>query len=124
MAAAGSDRAALLTFSEACAVSLLFAATFPERVTALVVYGGWARFFADSTYAPGVPREFWEPILTGIRDGWGTAAILPLVAPSAADDPRLRSWWGEWERLSASPGTAVSQAAVAMELDIRDVLLT
>ena len=48
--------------------------------------------------------------------------MFDVIAPRAAKDVRLRSWWAEWERLSASPGTAEAYAKVAMELDIRPVL--
>jgi class 3 adenylate cyclase len=56
------------------------------------------------------------------RDGWGQAGVLPVVAPSVADDPRIRNWWAQWERLSASPGLAARLLEVAFEIDIRAVL--
>jgi len=122
MAAAGSQRAALLAFSESGGVAALFAATHPELVSELILYGSWARFFCADDYPAGVPWESWEPIVTSIRSAWGSAAVFDVIAPCAANDVRLRSWWAEWERLSASPGTAEAYAKVAMELDIRPVL--
>jgi len=122
MAAAGSQRAALLAFSESGAVAALFAATHPERVSELVLYGSWARFFRADGYPAGVRPGSWDVMAAAIRSAWGAAAVFDAVAPSAAGDVRLRSWWAEWERLSASPGTAEAYAKVAMELDIRPVL--
>lgn len=122
MAAAASERAALFAVAESGAVAALFAATYPERVSALILYGSWARFFWAEDYPAGVPRSFIEPISEAIGSGWGSAPVLDAVAPSAVGDSKLRAWWAEWERLSASPGTAQAYARVAMELDVRPVL--
>jgi len=64
MAAAGSQSAALLAFSESGGVAALFAATHPKLVSDLILYGSWARFFCADDYPAGVPCESWEPIVT------------------------------------------------------------
>jgi class 3 adenylate cyclase len=60
--------------------------------------------------------------MTMAANGWGRGDMVDFVAPSAAGDPRLREWWGRWERLSCSPGTLADLVRVAFATDIRGVL--
>jgi pimeloyl-ACP methyl ester carboxylesterase len=120
--AVGSKRAAIFGASEGGAMSALFAATYPRRVSALVLYGSWARTFQAPDYPIGPPQEMFQSIVGMGRDGWGKAGILPVLAPSVADDPRIHNWWAQWERLSASPGLAARLLEVAFEIDIRAIL--
>ena len=120
--AADSKQAALFGASEGGAMSALFAATYPQRVSALVLYGSWARTLRAPDYPIGLPQEMFQDIVELGRAGWGSAEILPVLAPSVADDPRIRNWWAQWERLSASPGLAARLLEVAFEIDIRAIL--
>jgi len=105
MDAAGSERAALLGISEGASMCVLFAATYPERTQALVLYGGMAR----STWAPDYP---WasprEALLEATQEfmvpGWGSGDMVEIFAPSEADDPTIRAWYGRVQRMAASPG--------------------
>ncbi|MDX6670435.1 MAG: hypothetical protein QOI91_798 [Solirubrobacteraceae bacterium] len=123
MDAAGSERAALLGVSEGVTMSLLFAATYPERVSALVCSGGMAR----STEAPDYPWA--APVGALIEAGqelvgphWGQGAIIELAAPSHADDPEARAFFARMERASASPGMLASLVQMFLDLDVRDVV--
>lgn len=119
MDAAGCGRAALLGASDGAAQAILFAATCPERMRALILYGGyashrdtaaeakWLRALAEATEAP-----------------WGTGATLARLAPGRADDRTFAEWWGRLERLSASPTAAVAQGRMSAAADVRDVLAT
>ena len=120
--AVGSRQAAIFGASEGGAMAALFAATYPRRTSGLVLYGSWARTFRAPDYPVGPPQEMFQSIVDRGRDGWGQAGVLPVVAPSVADDPRIRNWWAQWERLSASPGLAARLLEVAFEIDIRAVL--
>ncbi|HET6810155.1 MAG TPA: adenylate/guanylate cyclase domain-containing protein [Acidimicrobiales bacterium] len=120
--ALGSEQAALFGASDGGQMCALFAATYPERVSALALYGTWARLAEAPDYPVGTPREDVEAIVEMGRTGWGQAAVLPILAPSMADDERFRSWWAQWERLSASPGMAAALLRVAFEGDTRGVL--
>ena len=122
MDAAGSKRAAIFGASEGGAMGALFAATYPERVSGLILYGAWARTFQAPDYPYGPPEAAFESLRELGASGWGHAGILPVVAPSVADDARVRDWWARWERLSCSPGTAKRLLEVAFQIDIRDVL--
>jgi pimeloyl-ACP methyl ester carboxylesterase len=88
MAAAGSERAAVLGISEGGAMSVLYAATYPERTIALVLCGTYAEYRSWVR----TPEQH-EHFLQAIDEGWGTGQSLPRFAPSLADDPRFRRWW-------------------------------
>jgi class 3 adenylate cyclase len=123
MDAAGSERAALLGQSEGATMALLFAATYPDRVSALVCSGGMARSTADEDYPWASPVD--ALIESGgelIGPHWGEGAIVELGAPSRADDPDVRAFFGRMERASASPGMLAQLVQMFLQLDVRDVL--
>ncbi len=70
MDAAGMEKAALLGISEGGAMGVLFAATYPERTTALVLYGCWAHMVRTEDYPWGLPPATLESVLTEIEAGW------------------------------------------------------
>ncbi len=117
MDAVGSERAALLGASEGGSLGALFAATYPERTTALVLYAANARHPAHDLTA-----EQLQPILDAFERSWGQGMALPMWAPSRADDPQLKEWGARFERLGASPGAAVALFRMAAAIDIRHVL--
>ncbi len=104
MDAAGSKRAALLGVSEGGPMCALFAATYPERTTALVMYGTYAKRVWDPEY-PWAPtpeeRQKWFDLL---EQDWGGIVDLQTWAPSLAEDERFKQWWASYLRMSASPG--------------------
>lgn len=122
MNAAGSERAAVFGISEGGALAILFAASCPERVTALITYASYARLCAAEDYPDGYPRDALEAFSASIEETWGTAADIPVTAPSLAEDPGYRAWWGRHQRLSASPGMAKALVAMVSELDVRAAL--
>lgn len=117
MDAVGSGRAALLGASEGGPMSILFAATYPQRTRALVLYGSYAHFH---TWV--MDRDALESFIRGIEGSWGTGASAPLFAPDQSKDGRFPAWWGRFERLSASPSAAVTLARMNAAIDIRSVL--
>jgi len=117
MDAVGSGRAALLGASEGGPMSVLFAATYPQRTRALVLYGAYAHFH---TWV--MARDALESFIHGIETSWGTGASAPLFAPNQSKDGRFPAWWGRFERLSASPGAAVALARMNAGIDVRSVL--
>ena len=121
--AAGSERAALLGISEGTSMSLLFAATYPQRVQALVCYGGMAR----STWAEDYPWA--TPVEALAQSGaelisphWGEGAMIDVGAPSQWDNPEARTFFGRFERGSASPGMIGSLVRMFFDIDVRHVL--
>lgn len=120
MDAAGSDRAALFGVSEGGPMCALFAATYPQRTAALVLYGSYAKRLRAPDY-PWAPtseeREHWYQLL---EQGWGGVVDIGTMAPNA--DPRFREWWARYLRMSASPGAALAFGRMNAEIDIREVL--
>jgi class 3 adenylate cyclase len=122
MDAAGSERAALLGISEGGPMALLFAATYPERVSALVIYGS----FACGANAPdarqgGLTADAYPAVLKVLED-WGEGRITETFAPSVVADPATRRIIGAYERSAASPGMARALIVAAHHLDVRPVL--
>ena len=124
MDAVGSERAAVLGWSEGAPLCALFAATYPQRTTALVMYGGLPRFVSDDDYQWGFPREVLDDWVEQIVPAaWGQdEELLRLWAPSVADQPGPRRWFVRFGRLAASPGAAQALFGMAQDLDIRDIL--
>jgi class 3 adenylate cyclase len=120
--AAGSERPMLMGISEGGPMELLFAATHPDRVDRLVVYGSWARLLRAPDYPQGLPSEVLEHLRGRLRAEWGGPAVLDTFAPSVVDDPTLRAWWGRLLRTGASPRTVDQLLALYRDIDVRHVL--
>lgn len=123
MDAAGSQRAALMGISEGVPMCLLFAATYPERVQALICYGGAARSTYAEDYPWAVPAEALnESAVELLLPTWGDASFIEVSAPSKADDPQAREFLGRLTRATASPGMMMRLAQMFMEIDVRDIV--
>jgi pimeloyl-ACP methyl ester carboxylesterase/DNA-binding CsgD family transcriptional regulator len=117
LAAAGADRAAVFGWSEGGATSIALAARRPRSVLSLILFGTAAR-----TPWPVLAPEATEALLDAWRRGWGTGFGLELVAPSVAEDERMRRWWATCQRLSAGPGTVVASLRAMADFDITGML--
>ena len=121
----GSERAAMMGLSETGAVALLFAATYPERTSAVVAYGTFAGGGDTAPTYPWAPDPEQAEWLEDIERHWGRGLLfLDEFAGSLQDDTHYREWFAKLERLSASPGAAVAIARMVMQMDVRDVLPT
>jgi class 3 adenylate cyclase/pimeloyl-ACP methyl ester carboxylesterase len=120
MGAAGSERAAVFALLEGGAMALLFAATHPERTTALALYEAQPRMSWAPDYDWALRAEDREEY---VRDGiasWGDGSSLAALSPTA--DARLREWYAKLQRLAASPGMAGKLMRMNGEVDVRAVL--
>ncbi len=124
MDAVGLERAALFGISEGGPASLLFAATYPDRTSALALYGSTPRFRADGDAPWGASDDDVELLLEVVADRWGQGTLLGLYADSRRDDPELLEAWGRFQRAGASPGMARALFAATFEIDVRDILPT
>ena len=123
MDAAGIERATLFGVSEGGPMSMMFAATYPARTTALVLYGTFARLLRAPDYPIGMPPESLETFLEMIEQDWGTGSLSArLFAPSLADDEPFRQSWARFERLAVSPAGIKALIRMLYETDARHLL--
>ena len=124
MDSVGSERAALLGASEGGSLCTLFAATHPERTSALILCGA----VATTRWSPETPwaltRETFETWIQTVAREWGGPLAIELFAPSVAHDQRFRDWWARLLRLAASPATAIALLRMLDDIDVRPVLPT
>lgn len=121
--AVGSEHSALFGFSEGGPLSMLFAATYPERTTALAIFGSFARYAGEDHFPHLVPTM--NRVLddfADIHEHWGEGRMLDLMAPDLADDTALRDSMGLFERLSASPSMAAALLQAALSIDVTHAL--
>jgi class 3 adenylate cyclase len=116
MDAVGSERAALFGISEGGAMSMLFAATYPERTRALVLYGTYGHFPLWV-----LPPDRFKAFMEVLEREWGTGATARFFAPSKADDESFRRSWARFERLGASPSAVLALFRMNNDIDIRHV---
>lgn len=122
MDAAGSSKAAVMGISEGGPMCALFATTFPERTSALIMYGSYAKRVWDPEYPWAPTPEQRQRFLDAIGQGWGGVVDLDTLAPSMRNDERFRNWWATYLRRSASPGDGLALAKMNTQVDIRNVL--
>jgi pimeloyl-ACP methyl ester carboxylesterase/class 3 adenylate cyclase len=122
MDAVGSERAVLFGVSEGGPISLVFAATYPDRVDALVLYETFVRYGGVpgelETHEPDRHQEFTEWIL----EEYGNGGSLVGFGTSRYEDPHVLALWGQAERLSNSPGGFRAMYEALQETDVRAVL--
>jgi pimeloyl-ACP methyl ester carboxylesterase len=123
--ACSSQRAALFGLSEGGPMSLLFAATYPERTTALITFGSFARLVPAPHYL-WEAREAYEeqsvPFIDALENHWGEGRTLALFAPSVAGDANAVRMLGMFERAAASPAMARALNQFNIEIDVTQVL--
>lgn len=124
MDAVGSPHAALLGVSEGGPLCALFGATYPERTSALVIYGSYARRTRTPDYPWGPTEREHREFLQRIRTEWGGPVGLAERAPSRITDQRFVEWWTTYLTRSASPGAVYALTTMNAQIDVRHVLPT
>jgi class 3 adenylate cyclase len=122
MDAVGFERAALFGVSEGGSMCALFAATYPQRTSALILYGAFAKrlWSEDYPWAPTIEeREKW---IQSLEKGWGGPIEVSTLAPSTEKDEQFAKWFATYTRLSVSPSAAVALARMNTYIDIRNIL--
>ena len=117
--AAGSERATVFGWSEGGPMALMFTATYPERTSALVMFGTFASMKADPW---AVSQEQFDRFLGALESHWGQGVLVGINAPSLSNDKAFVQWFGRLERASASPGAIVALMRADYESDVRHVL--
>ena len=123
MDAAGSERAHVMGVSEGCPLSIVFAASHPERVRSLLVLGGYVR---ARSYADDHP---WSPTedelnrrVEALEQYWGRPVGLDVFAPTMQYDPQFKRWWANYLRNAGTPGSVRALMDMNRSIDVRDVL--
>jgi pimeloyl-ACP methyl ester carboxylesterase len=117
MDAVDSPRAALFGMSEGAAIAAMFAATYPARVSALVLLGATVRHWAPTDV------DFDDPaVIAYIDEHFGDGFTLDSGAPSVAKDERIRAWAGRMERLGMTPTSFRTLIKMNSSFDARSVL--
>lgn len=122
--AVGSERPALLGISEGGPMSIMFAATYPDRTRSLILYGSCAKWHPEGNYAPDA-REAAKANagrLDEMLDNWGEGSMIDIFAPTLADSAALRSFFAMFERAAASPAMARGVISAARQGDVRSIL--
>jgi pimeloyl-ACP methyl ester carboxylesterase len=123
MDAAGCEKAALVGISEGGPMALLFAATYPARVSALVLWGTFARIAWSPDYPHGVDPRRGEAFCDQIEQSWGHGRVWPLISiHDAPDDEDMRRQLARFERNSATPVMAAAANRFALHVDARQAL--
>jgi pimeloyl-ACP methyl ester carboxylesterase/DNA-binding CsgD family transcriptional regulator len=122
MDAAGSERAAVFGISEGGPQAIVFAVSNPERTTAVIAYGSYARWKADVDYPWGRTPQQLEDFLAAIDRDWETGEWWISKNPTAFADARYRKWYARYLRAAASPGMAMALVRMNSEIDVRNVL--
>lgn len=121
--AAGVGQAAVIGDTEGGPMAIVFAATHPERTSALVLVNTFARWRRADDYPVGMPAETTERLVDRYEQNWGvTAEMLQLTAPSVASDQAFRSWYTRYTRLAMPRGAATITYRWVTEIDVRAVL--
>jgi pimeloyl-ACP methyl ester carboxylesterase len=125
MDAAGSESAALMGVSEGGPMSMLFAATYPDRTRALILCGAEVKeeTTEDWPWGEATRTEFEAGVeLERVAERWGKGLWADYIVPSRKDDERLRAEFGRLQMQSASPAEAIAFMRMAFEIDVRHVV--
>jgi DNA-binding SARP family transcriptional activator/pimeloyl-ACP methyl ester carboxylesterase len=123
MSAAGSARAVLFGYSEGAPMSILFAAAYPQRVSALILGSAAARWLPAPDYPCGEHiLEVAEALRSIAVNRWGQGDSIDWYLPSRAGSPHARELFARFERLAATPGAFLRMLAFILDIDVRAVL--
>jgi pimeloyl-ACP methyl ester carboxylesterase len=120
--AAGSDRAFIFGVSEAGSMSILFAATHPDRTAGLITFGAFAKRIRAHDYPWAPPLEERLKWVESVERDWARSSDIGTLAPTLRNDKQLLEWWSAYRRRSASPGGARALALLNTYIDLRAVL--
>ncbi|MGH2978778.1 MAG: adenylate/guanylate cyclase domain-containing protein [Solirubrobacterales bacterium] len=122
--AVGSEQSAVYGVSEGGPTSALLAASHPERVSALALYGTWMRLLKTPDYPEGISEEQFEAFVSMVKRDWGGPVALGLWAPSLQHDEAMQRWWAKLLRTGTSPAGAEALLRLYTQIDVRAVLPT
>lgn len=120
--AAASEQVAVVVTASLGPAAMLFAATKPERVSALALYGTYARMKVAPDYSAGLSAEILDQFVSSSAHAWGSGAMIRVLAPSRADDSLYRERFARLEKRIISPAQSAILGRMGVEYDARHVL--
>lgn len=118
----GSERAAVVAVADAGFMALVFAATYPERTSALILANACARWTSAPDYPDGADPGVIEGFLQAVEERWGTEELAAVICPALATDPRVRRLYARQLRSSATPSMSAAQLRALIDVDLRSLL--
>lgn len=123
MDAAEVDKAAVVAEVEGGFMGITFAAMHPERTTALVLINTFARLLRADDYPIGLPEDMRDTVVQWARAWWGKPGYFDLMLPSRKDDSGFKDWLARYQRIAATPNTAITlYENFGMQVDLRSIL--
>lgn len=122
MDSVGSDSAYLYADGDAGPLGTLFAATHPDRVTAMILYNTSARWLQDDDYPIGFSDDFMDEVSAEMTEDWGSGQQVGTYIPSRAGDKELERWMGRLMRATTSPSSVKKYLDGVVTADVRDIL--
>ena len=122
--AVGSERAVLIGGGDASMMTILFAATHPERTSGLVLSDPRVRVLASEDFPWAFSEDQWKSINEMVVNGWGQGVSQVVAAPTSFGDETARQFWARLERQSLAPGAVLPMFEMLAQVDVRPVLST
>ena len=122
--ATGCERVVLVGVAGGGATAIRYAATYPERVTALILINTFAHYVREDDYPWGLSRDALEQYAAAQGKEWGTGAALEIIAPSKAGDEGFRAWYARSQRLGVDPHQVADGIRASFMRDVRPLLRT
>ncbi len=120
--AAGSKTAVIFAVSESGPAACQLATRYPDRVSALILFGTFAKGSQSDDYRHMPGAKLYQAWLDELIRNWGGPASLEFFAPSIADDPTVQDGWARYLRAAASPGIIRGILESLAEIDVRECL--
>jgi len=120
--AVGCKKVSLLTLSEGGPLGMIWASTYPERTDKLILWNTQPRMIWSPEFKTPHREAIVAERLREYRAHWGTGYFVSRFVPSQAGSPVFKNWWGEFERLTMSPGTCAEAMRAMYDVDLRYLL--
>jgi class 3 adenylate cyclase len=120
--AVGFERPAMVAGGESGALAIRFSVTHPEQVSALVLVNSFAHYVQEDDYRWGLSPESLDWFVAAIKERWGTAAAVEVLAPSRVADERFQAWHSRSMRFIGGPDLMAEAMRASFEDDVRGLL--